>query len=83
MASVAKDMTNSNVEFAFGPQNKYIAIVHQGNVLSNMSDTQSDTSSVLRVIQNAHSFATKDGRFSPAEGFSKTSELSGVIAARK
>ena len=39
-----------------------------------MSDTQSDTSSVLGVIQNAHSFATKDERFSPAEQFRKTSE---------
>ena len=79
---MAKNMMNRDVKSIIGPQNKVITFVGQGNVPSSMSDTQSDTRSVFRVIQNAHPFAKSDGQFGPPECFSKTSELSGVIAAR-
>ena len=46
-----------------------------------MGDTQSDSSGVCRVIQNADTFTTRDERISPSERFSKPSELNGVIEA--
>ena len=73
-------MMNRDVKSIFGQQNKVIKFVGQGNVPSSMSDTQSDTRRVIRVILNAHPFAKRDETFGPSEGFSKTSELSGVVA---
>ena len=75
-------MLNGDVEFALRPQNKLATFDRQNNVPSSMSDTQSDTRSVFRVIQNAHPFTTRDEQFGPCEGFSKASELSGDIAGR-
>ena len=77
-----KTMMNREVKSIFGPQNKVITYVGQGNVPSSMSDTQSDTRSVFRVIQNANPLARRDETFGPSEGFNKASELSGVVAAR-
>ena len=67
-----------------GQQNKVVAFVGQGGILSGMGNTQSDTRSVFRVIQNAHSFAMRDEGINPSEGVSRNSELSfsGVVAVR-
>ena len=73
---------HSNVKFALGPKNKVITSVGQGNVVSSMGDTQSKTSGVYRVIHNANTFTTVIEGINPSEGFSNTSELSCVVAAR-
>ena len=61
---------------------KVVTAVHQGDVLSGMSDTPGNTRGVLRVIQNANTSTTDNDGVNPSEGFSKTSELSGIITAR-
>ena len=68
VACVVRNMVNGDVEFSLRPQNKVVTFAAQGNVPSRLGDTQSDTSCVFRVRQNANTFAT--------------GELSSVIAAR-
>ena len=80
IASVTRNM-DSNVALALGTQHKIIAIVGQSNLLPSMSDTQSDTGSVFRVVQNVHAFAARDEKVGPSERFSQTSEPSSAIAA--
>ena len=82
LPGVAKHMMNSNVKFPLGPKNKDTTTVGQGNVLSSMGDTQDNTSGVFRVIQNANTFTTGNRRINPSDAFSKTSELSCVVAAQ-
>ena len=47
VAGAARNMVNSDVEFALRTQNKVVTFVAQGHVPSRMRDTQSDTSRVF------------------------------------
>ena len=78
-ASVAK---NINVELALEPEKQVVTSAGQGDVLSGMADTKSNTSGEFRVIRIANTFTLRDERLGPFEGFSKTRELSRVVTAR-
>ena len=45
------------------------------DVLSGVGDTQSNTSRVFRVVQNANTFTTVNNGINPSGDFSETSEL--------
>ena len=81
-AGVARDVVNGNVKLTFGSQNQVIALTGQANLSARVSDTKGNTCSVLRVVEDTHTFTTGDKKVDPPDSFSKSCNLSSVVATR-
>ena len=73
VASMAKNMMNSNVDLVLTPEKK---------VVTSMFFFARATPRATRVVQNANTFSTGNNGINPSEDFSETSELGSVVAAR-
>ena len=74
LPGVAINMMSGDVTPTFGTQNYVLHV--------SVSDTKSNTRSVLRVVEGTHPFTTRDKQVDPSEGFRKACELRCLIATR-
>ena len=73
---------NRDVKSFYGPQNKVITFVSQSNV--PFSNDRHPERHAQRVSSHTECAPVRqeNEKFGPSEGFSKTSEVSSVVAAR-
>ena len=81
VAGVPKDVVNRNKKTCpWCAPKQIIAPVSQIYVPSGVGNSKGNTCSVLGVVQNTHTFTTRDVRIGPPDGFSKTRQFSGIVA---